>query len=363
MGETLKVGIIGVSAERGWAREGHVPAVQALDGLELAAVATQDQRTASAAAAAFGVERAYGTPADLIADRDLDIVTVAAPVPAHRELIMAALAAGKHVLTEWPVGTSTAQTQEIAARSDDSGLRTAVGLQSRMNPAALRAVELAGSGEIGRILSATVYSATAAFGRRVAEAGRYLEDPASAMNLSTIQTAHTLDFAIRLAGRLTSLAALTTIQYPDLEVGDPPAPGHRVVPDHVLVHGRLSGGGALAVEVAGGRPADDTPFRMDLVGEDGVLTLTGGAPRGFQSGLLSLALNGQCIDTGGGETAGLPDAAVNVAGVYAALRDDIRQHTSTAPNFDHAVRLSHLIDDLHTSATAQRTVTPSAAWP
>ena len=115
------------------------------------------------------------------------------------------------------------------------------------------ALELAGAGKIGRILSVTVCSTTAAFGRRVPEAARYLEDPASAMNLSTIQTAHTLDFAIRLAGRLTSLAALTTIQYPDLEIGDPPTPGHRVVPDHVLVHGRLSGGGALAVQVTGGQ--------------------------------------------------------------------------------------------------------------
>src|SRR5579859_1096094 len=177
MSETLKVGIIGVSAKRGWAREGHVPAVQALDGLELAAVATRDQRTADAAAAAFGAGRAYGAPADLIVDPDLDIVTIAAPVPAHHDLIMAALAAGKHVLTEWPVGTSTAQTHEITARGRASGLRTAVGLQSRMNPAALRARELAGSGEIGRILSASVYSATAAFGRRVPEAARYLEDP------------------------------------------------------------------------------------------------------------------------------------------------------------------------------------------
>ena len=112
-----------------------------------------------------------------------------------------------------------------------------------------------------------------------------------------------------------------------------------------------------------GRPADDTPFRMDIVGEDGVLALTGGAPRGFQSGVLNLALNGQPIAAGGGETAGLPEPAVNVAGVYAALRDDIRHHTSTVPNFDHAVRLSHLIEDLRTSAAAQRTVTPTADWP
>lgn len=89
----------------------------------------------------------------------------------------------------------------------------------------------------------------------------------------------------------------------------------------------------------------------------------GGRATRFQSGLLSLALNGQRIGADGGETAGLPDSAVNVAGVYTALRDDIRHGTSTAPNFDDAVRLSHLIDDLHTSAAGQRTVTPSADWP
>ena len=41
MGTPLKVGIIGASAERGWAKISHVPAVQGLEGLELAAVATE----------------------------------------------------------------------------------------------------------------------------------------------------------------------------------------------------------------------------------------------------------------------------------------------------------------------------------
>jgi predicted dehydrogenase len=46
MGTPLKVGIIGASAERGWAKISHVPAVQGLEGLELAAVATHNQRSA-----------------------------------------------------------------------------------------------------------------------------------------------------------------------------------------------------------------------------------------------------------------------------------------------------------------------------
>ena len=47
-----------------------------------------------------------------------------------------------------------------------------------------------------------------------------------------------------------------------------------------------------------------------------------------------------------GECAGLPDAALNVAGVYARLRDDIIGDTRTSPDFDHAVRLTRLVEDL-----------------
>lgn len=358
----LRVGIIGVNAERGWARESHVPAVQAMPGLELAAVANRSQQAADAAASAIGV-RGYANPADLIADPSIDIVTVAASVPAHRDLILAAFQAGKHVVTEWPVGTSTAQTEEITGIGDRSGVHTAVGLQARQNPAAVRALELVRGGAVGRVLSATVYSSTAGFGRAVADNELPLERLETGMNLATIQTAHTLDSAIRLAGRLTSLSALTTIQYPDLEVGDHRCPYRRTLPDHLLIHGRLADGGALAVQVAGGRPADDSPFRLDLVGTKAVLTLDGGAARGFQAGLLRLRLDDEPVEVDAGETVTLPDSVVNVARVYAAIRDDIVFNTSTAPNFHDAARLSHLVDDLLSAAATGQATTPTATWP
>lgn len=359
---TLNVGIIGVSSEHSWGREAHVPSVQAVEGLGLAAVATRDQRTADELAEALGAGRGYGDPFDLIADPDIDVVTVATPVPTHFDLIAAALEAGKNVITEWPVGTSTEQTSKIAALAERSGVRTAVDLQSRMSPAAVRAGELLHSGAIGRVVSASVFSTTAGFGCHIAEAARALEDPAVGMNLTTIQTAHTIDFAIRLTGPLSSFSALTTVQYPDLTVGDDQAWLHRTVPDHVLMQGRLENGGALAVQVVGGRPPGDTPFRMDITGTDGSLTLTGGASRGFQAGQLRLTLNGKPVHLADMRP-GLADSAVNVSHVYAALRDDIVKDVQTAPNFSHAVQLSHLVDDLLTSAQEKRTVTPSAPWP
>lgn len=363
MTEALRVGMIGVNARTGWARDGHVPAAQALEGLELVAVATRRQDSADEAAAAFGAERAYGDPLALVADPDVDVVAIVSPVPTHHELVLAALAAGRHVLTEWPLGVGTAQMEEMAAVAARSGRKTAVDLQARMSPAVARAAALIADGRIGRVLAATAYSTTAGFGRRVPESAAYLERPESGMNLQTIQTAHTLDLAVRLAGRLTSIAALTTVQYPQIEVGDPPRTQRRTVPDHVLVHGRLDNGGALAVQVVGGRPEDDTPFRLDVVGESATLALVGGDARGFQAGQLTLTVDGEPVDLDGGETAGLPDAVVNVARVYAALRDDIRHDTATAPDFDHAVRLAHLLDDLLAAAADGKTRGPSHEWP
>ncbi len=362
MTKTLGVGIIGASAERGWAKISHVPAVQHLAGLELVAVASGSQAKADAAAKAFGANFGYAEAKDLIQDPAVDVVTVAVKVPDHRDLVLAALSAGKHVYCEWPLGRNLAETEELAHAAKTAGVHAAIGLQTRMNPAARRARELISSGSIGRVLSARIYSSTMAFGPKIESAMAFAEDPASGVTLVTIQGAHTLDFAIALLGPFVDLTALTTIQYREIEVGDDARRQKRSVPDHLLVQARLAGGGALSLEVAGGRPPEATPFSLTVTGEQGDLVLEGGAPRGFQSGRLGLSLRGEPQSVDEGETGALPDTAANVAGVYAALRDDIRKGISTAPDFEQAVRLARLVDDVLSSAqTGSRK--PAVDWP
>src|SRR4029077_11169897 len=122
----------------------------------------------------------------------------------------------------------------------------------------------------------------------------------------------------------------------------------RTAPDHLLVQARMSSGCALAVEVAGNR-APDTPFTFDVVGTEGGLLLAGGHPNGFRAGRLTLALNGEHHrfaeppDT-------LPAAAVNVAAMYRALARDISSGEHTTPDYEHALRLTHLLDDVVQSA-------------
>ncbi len=353
MVKTLQVGIIGASAARGWAKISHVPAVQGLEGLALGAVVTRDQPTADKAAAAFGARKGYGDAAALFADPDIDIVTIAVNVPAHRELVLGALAAGKHIYCEYPLGRDLAETEELAAAARDAGVHVAVGLQLRASSAARRARALIESGAIGRVLSARILSTTAAFGPAVEAALAFAEAPENGVTLATIQGAHTIDLATAVLGDFADVAALASTQFPQVIVeGGRPQP--RITPDHLAVTARLAGGAPILIEVAGGRPAEATPFRFEVTGETGVLVLEGGALRGVQSGVLRLLIDGAEQPVAAGPVAG-PETAVNVAALYAALRDDILNGTATAPDFGHAVRAARLLEDaLASSATGER---------
>lgn len=355
MTKLLHVGIIGANARGGWAADSHVPAVQGLDGLELAAVATSKQETADEAAHAFGIGKAYDSGDALIADPEIDIVTIATRVPDHRALVLAAVAAGKHVYCEWPLGRGSAEAEEMARAVKVAGVHHAIGLQLRASPAVRTARERLESGAIGRLLSLSAFSSTAGFGPDVAAPYAYLEDPAAFANLVTIQGAHTLDLVTLLGGAPAEFSALASRQFPEICVADEAESRPRKTFDHLLMQGAFDGGAPFTMEVAGGRKLN-APFWLEIQGEKGSLRLDGGAPRGLQSGRISLLEDGVRGALDEGELATFPDAAINVAGVYAALRDDILQGTYRVSGFDHAVHLSRLVEDVFLSSAERRRI-------
>src|SRR6202047_4471449 len=161
----IRVGIVGANAEKSWAKDSHVPAIKGVPGLRLAAVATRNERSAREAAQAFGAERWLSDPFVMIQDDQIDVVTIAVKVPAHRELVLAALETGKAVYCEAPLGRSAAETEEMARAA--GAHQTAIGLAGRHNPAVRRAAELASSGRIGRPLNARNVSPTLGFGPEI----------------------------------------------------------------------------------------------------------------------------------------------------------------------------------------------------
>lgn len=345
MARDLRVGIIGANARGGWAGEAHVPAIQGVAGLELTAVATNSRETADESAHAFGVGKAYANGAALIADPDIDIVTVATRVPDHHALVLSAAAAGKHIYSEWPLGRSTKESWDMAQAVKAANIHGVIGLQLRGSPAVAAARRRLGNNMIGRVLSVRAYSSTAGFGPKVPPPFAYLEDPKSFANLVTIQGAHTLDLLLALAGPAEKVAALLSRQFPNIMVGDDATPRLRQTFDHLLTQGTLASGAPFTLEVAGGQTGD-TPFRLDVVGERGTLSLNGGAPRGVQSSRIGLLLNGEPVPIDEEDVASLADPAANVAGLYIRMRDDIRAKTRSAPNFNHAAKLTRLVEEL-----------------
>ena len=120
-----------------------------------------------------------------------------------------------------------------------------------------------------------------------------------------------------LGGAPAQFSALTSRQFPEIRAGDNAEIRPRGTFDHLLMQGGFDGGAAFAVEVAGGRKSE-TPFWLDIQGEKGGLRLDGGAPRGLQSGLIGFLERDERVAIDEGELKALPDAAVNVAGVYGA---------------------------------------------
>jgi len=133
----IRIGVIGATPARGWGTAAHLPALQALEEFELTAVATTRLTTARATAEVFGVPLAFADDDELVSSPEVDAVAITVKVPEHDRLIRAALAAGKHVFSEWPLGVDLGQAVDLAEAARASGVRHIVGLQGYQAPGAL----------------------------------------------------------------------------------------------------------------------------------------------------------------------------------------------------------------------------------
>jgi predicted dehydrogenase len=234
--EEIRVGIVGASAKTSWAKISHVPAIKGLPGLKLAAVATSNEQSAREAAEAFGADRWFSDPFAMIRDDRIDVVTIAVKVPAHRELVLAALDAGKAVYCEAPLGRTVAETEEMASAA--GSLHTAIGLQGRLNPAVQRAAQLVYSGRIGRPLNARVVSTNIGFGPEMLSKHDYFNKASSGANHLTISACHTLDVVETVLGPIIEVDSRTEVLWPVVKLADTGEDRLRETADHVGVLGK-----------------------------------------------------------------------------------------------------------------------------
>jgi len=338
----IRIGIIGADTKASWAQVSHVPALQGHPRAELVAVATRHKDSARAAAAAFGVEKWFADPVDMMSEEGIDVVTVSVKVPAHRELVLAALTAGKAVYSEAPLGVSVEETQELASMA--ASHTTAIGLQGRLNPSVRRAAEIIADGRIGEPLRARVVSTSMGFGGTTLSPYIYFDKAGSGANLLTITAGHTLDIVESVLGAITEVDARTETLFPVVTVMDTGATTDREVADHADILGSTTSGATFNASVIGGVPADDADFVFEVRGSEGWLKLTGGTMYGVQGGNLTLTSS---VPFAAPETpvvgGGPADPAVNVAQMYASLAHDLETARHDTPGFAHALHNARLI--------------------
>jgi predicted dehydrogenase len=353
--DKIRVGIIGGG---GWAKYGHIPALQTLKEFKIVAVSSRKQETAEKTAAQFNIPLAFGNEQALIDHPDVDLVAVVAPAPEHARLVKATIAAGKDVYSEWPLTTSTVDSKELLSLAEAKGVRHIVGLQRRMGPSARYTRDLVKQGYVGKIRGVHMTVSTDAFAPTMP--GRY-EWAFHASNFShvlSIYAAHFGDMLFRSVGLPKKLTAVIDTQFPFFTVLETGEQIPNVNPNEVMVIGTLEGGGLFSMQVEGAQE-HRTGLHIDISGTEGVLRITN--PLAFQN------KNDNAIEGMNGDVttfsplpipdkygflaqSGLDASAQDLAYLYAAYASDKEAGTSEASNFKDAVQQHKLIDEIYKSS-------------
>ncbi len=345
----LRVGIVGGHPQRGWAHDAHIPALRALSGWTIGAVSARTATLAEAAREAFGAQRAYDDSLALVRATDIDVVAITVKVPEHRPLILAALAAGKHVYCEWPLARDVDEAVEVAAAVRPQH-HVMIGLQGLSAPAVRCAMDLARSGALGKLRVLRVFSPTVAWGAEALPHYAYLQDKRTGATLASIAGGHTLALIEALAGAYAAVDARNSIWIPRVRVQGSEEVIERTCSDHMLVLGHHRSGCVSTLEVIG---ATSSPFTLELIGEHGSLRISGERGGGYQVGALKLetTVSAQAPPPPAVPSLGAAPPA-HLAEAYVRFGEDIRAGTRTVPDFAMASSLTRLLAAIDTASSS-----------
>jgi UDP-N-acetylglucosamine 3-dehydrogenase len=248
--DRLRIGVIGL----GWFGEIHCETIVGVASLKLTALCTRTPDRLAALAGKFGVAKTFTNYHDLLADPEIDAVSICTMWDQHTEPAIAALEAGKHVFLEKPIASTVADARSILAASKRSKGILSIGHIVRFNPRYRMAKQAIEAGRIGKIVAmSSRRNIPAAWTTTILEKiGPIVGD-----------AIHDTDIMLWYTGdRITSVYAQTVdvrgLRHPDI--------GQTMY--------RFAGGATATLETVWCMP-DKTPFdideRMSIIGTDGII--------------------------------------------------------------------------------------------
>jgi predicted dehydrogenase len=211
------VGLISV----GWMGKLHTRAYQALPsvypdlGLRPRLVHAADTAADRAGYArdVLGYAKATGDYREVLADPEVDVVSICAPTGLHREIGIAAAEAGKHFWIEKPVGRDAGEAADVAAAAAKAGVVTSIGYNYRHAPAVEHVRELIAAGRLGRITNVrAVFFSGYASEPKGALSWRFRRDLAGAGALGDLLS-HVVDLVQYVVGPIAEVSSLTSTVY------------------------------------------------------------------------------------------------------------------------------------------------------
>lgn len=362
----IRIGIVGVTPGGGWGPRAHIPAYKALPEIELAAVCTAHEETAQAAAKEFGAPKHYAGYEQMVRDPDIDAISVTTRILLHHPISKAALEAGKHVYSEWPLCVTSAQADELAQVAAQRGLRNMTGLQSRFAPPFLRMKELLDEGYVGRPLTFHLSMfGGGALAPRPSPYG-FLARKDSGFGALSIAGGHSIDALCWLLGDIQSLSAQVTSQIGEWTFPDTGQKVPVTSPDNVNFTARLAGGAVGSVQISN-TAINGSGFRLEVYGTKGKLAARSNA-------LLELSLVTLTGAQGNGKEQEIPapdrlievpgldlgSPAYNIAQLFRGFVRAIRSGNDLSPTFADGARLHRILEAIDRSSEARSWVNVNA---
>jgi UDP-N-acetylglucosamine 3-dehydrogenase len=146
---TVRWGVIGL----GWFGEIHADTLSQMPGIELAALCTRRPGRLAEVADRYRVRRRYTDYRQLLADPEIEVVSITTHIQDHRDIAIDALQSGKHVLLEKPMAPTVEDCDRIIEAARQSRALFMVGHICRFDPRVVLAKQAIDEGRIGRIIS------------------------------------------------------------------------------------------------------------------------------------------------------------------------------------------------------------------
>lgn len=287
----------------------HAEAITAMSGFRLAGVCDPKIDRANRFAGSYDVP-GYRSLSDLLANEDVDAVSVLTPSGMHRDNALEAMEAGKHVLVEKPIALRPDQVVEMAAMAGERGLHAFVVKQNRFNKPVIQLRRAIDDGRLGRLVMGTVrvrWCRTDAYYQQDAWRGTWAQDGGVLAN----QAIHHLDLLQWFLGPVTSVFGFARTALVDIEAEDT-----------AVVTLNFKSGAIGVFEATNAARPFDTEGSVSVLGESGLVEVGGFAANELKTW--------NFVDATEADQSVLADSVTNPSDVYGFGHAEVYRHLQAA---------------------------------